>query len=306
MKIKHKSILSNLFNLAIIVVVGFFAFQNLDLVLTKLRFVEIADDLNASFLEMRLSEKNFFLYKDGSALLAIKDKIDETQRSIDAERGDIIRAVGEKNLAVLESDLKGYAGAVEGARTGGSPGTATEEGLRARGKRLKEFSEEITRLERARVNEIISHSKRMLFYMLCTAFLLAIAVSQFASSKLLKSLRKIENAAKATSAGRFIKIPGVASKDELGAVVTAFNSMSEELRSREEEIIQAKKLASIGTLTAGVAHELTNPLNNISMIAQTYEELYDKLSREQRIEFMEKVEGDRADKDHNKKPPGLL
>jgi signal transduction histidine kinase len=68
--------------------------------------------------------------------------------------------------------------------------------------------------------------------------------------------------------------------------------MSEELKNREDQIIQSKKLASLGILVAGVAHELNNPLNNISMIAQTYQEAYDGLSREQRLEFMEKVEGE--------------
>jgi len=37
-------------------------------VLTKLRFVQIADDLNASFLEMRILDKNYFLYRDKNAL----------------------------------------------------------------------------------------------------------------------------------------------------------------------------------------------------------------------------------------------
>ncbi len=68
--------------------------------------------------------------------------------------------------------------------------------------------------------------------------------------------------------------------------------MSEELGHREEELIQSKKLASLGILTAGVAHELTNPLNNISMIAQTYAELYPKLGEHDRIEFMNKVDAE--------------
>jgi two-component system NtrC family sensor kinase len=72
MKIERKLISSNIINGAFIILIGFFAFQNLNLVLTKLRFVEIADDLNASFLEMRLSEKNYFLYHDKKALPEIR------------------------------------------------------------------------------------------------------------------------------------------------------------------------------------------------------------------------------------------
>ena len=48
MKIKHKIMLSDIFNLLLFLLISFFAYQNFNLILTKLRFVEIADDLNAS------------------------------------------------------------------------------------------------------------------------------------------------------------------------------------------------------------------------------------------------------------------
>ena len=41
-----------------------------------------------------------------------------------------------------------------------------------------------------------------------------------------------------------------------------------ELDSRQEQLIQSRKLASIGTFTSGIAHELNNPLNNISITAE--------------------------------------
>ena len=116
MKIEHKIILSNVFNVALIVLIGFFAFQNLNLMLTKLRFVEIADDLNASFLEMRLSEKNFFLYKDEAALFDIREKIDKTVESIGLVKNDVVRAVGEKNFELLNLHLKSYSDVVEEMR----------------------------------------------------------------------------------------------------------------------------------------------------------------------------------------------
>ena len=58
--------------------------------------------------------------------------------------------------------------------------------------------------------------------------------------------------------------------DEMGTVVHHFNLMSErlvhsrhELLSAQRQIYQAEKLASIGRLASGIAHEINNPLNGI-------------------------------------------
>src|SRR5438093_3919262 len=40
-----------------------------------------------------------------------------------------------------------------------------------------------------------------------------------------------------------------------------------ELRDKQEQLVQAGKLATLGELTTGVAHELNNPLNNIALFA---------------------------------------
>ena len=292
MKIEKKLIISNIINGAFIILIGLFAFENLNLVLTKLRFVEIADDLNASFLEMRLAEKNSFLYRDRAALSELTVKIEETRATIGTVSDDIIRAIGETDLKRLVSYLDSYAAAISGADKGNLRDPAVETSIRAAGKRLREFSGSITGLERKRVNDIIQNSKRILIFSFWAILASALVISHFISQKIVRSLRAIETMTRSISEGNFQKIEGLRTRDELGSVVTAINSMSEELAHREEQILQAKKLASLGILTAGVAHEITNPLNNISMMAQTYEELYSGLNEEQRIDFMRKVDAE--------------
>jgi signal transduction histidine kinase len=290
MKIEQKIIFSNVFNLALIILIGLFAFQNMNLVLTKLRFVEIADDLNASFLEMRLSEKNFFLYHDKNAPAEIRLKIDKTMQTINAVSNDIARAIGTADLDELKTHLMRYSDIVEEIRKDSSRDRELPDKLRAAGKGLREFSDTVTHLERKRVNDIILSSRNVMMYSFAAVLLLVVVGSHFVSQKIIRSLRKIETLTKSISAGNFHTIEGEILNDELGSVMQAVNSMSEELKNREEEILQSRKLASLGILMAGVAHEVTNPLNNISMIAQTYQELYEKLSQENRIDFMKKVD----------------
>jgi two-component system NtrC family sensor kinase len=290
MKIVHKIVTANISQVILMALIFFFSYQNLNLVLAKLRFVELADDLNASFLEMRLSEKNYFLYADESALSEIAMKLKESMADVEAVRTDIIRAIGAKNYDLLKLRSQNYMNVIEDAKNS-PPGNKTLEAtVRDVGRNLREFSSDITHLERREVNRIISKSTNVLFYSFCAILILAIGVSHLILFDIRRSLKKIEQVADSISEGNFDKVEGDISGDELGSVMKAINRMSEELKNREDIITQSKKLESLGILTAGVAHELGNPLNNIAMVAQTYAEVYDTLSREDRIEYMKRVE----------------
>jgi signal transduction histidine kinase len=65
----------------------------------------------------------------------------------------------------------------------------------------------------------------------------------------------------------------------------------EELKSTQRQLIQASKLASMGTLAAGIAHEINNPLAGIKLFAQNTKRAHNegRLETEKMLENMDKI-----------------
>jgi two-component system, NtrC family, sensor kinase len=290
MKIEHKIYLSNAVHILLIVLIGMFALQNLSAILTKFRFTVIAEGLNTTFLEMRLAEKNYFFYGDVETFNNIKNRINQTNETLLQVQPEIILAVGTEKYKTLQNYLNVYAQLVDSISKTGHRDVAAQKKLREAGQNLETFSKDITALEIESIGAIIVRSKNILRFSFWAVVLFALLFSNLIVRNIGQSLRKVVDLTRAISIGNYPKIPEKPSNDEMGAVINAINAMADELHNREKEIVQSKRLASIGVLVAGVAHELNNPLNNISMIAQTYTDVYDGLSKEQRIGFMEQID----------------
>ena len=65
---------------------------------------------------------------------------------------------------------------------------------------------------------------------------------------------------------------------DLEQVNASMRTTLEELQSTQQQLIQSEKLASIGQLTAGIAHELNNPINFVSSSAQSLRRDFEDLN----------------------------
>ena len=135
------------------------------------------------------------------------------------------------------------------------------------------------------LKETLFRSQSILFlYFFLTAFLLIVVGSFLLSRVILKPLKKLMQMSDKIAEGNLELMSGPSGGNEVGRVLASFNHMisrlredrskmeeyiaslkkvNRELRLAQEEIIRSEKLASIGRLAAGVAHEVGNPTGAI-------------------------------------------
>src|SRR5262249_13951088 len=78
---------------------------------------------------------------------------------------------------------------------------------------------------------------------------------------------------------------------DLRSTTQVMERREQELRDKQEQLVQAGKLATLGELTTGVAHELNNPLNNIGLyVGNVIDRIHmGELSSEAALEDLDKA-----------------
>jgi signal transduction histidine kinase len=153
--------------------------------------------------------------------------------------------------------------------------------LRKIGEDILTLSKELDQTARERADRGIRNSQIALLTFFPLFLLIGIGSILVISTNVVKRLNLLISTVGKTGGGNYPKVAvprHLWGRDEVGALISGLSDMEEELERREEELkaknrelLQSKKLAVIGTLAAGVAHELNNPLNNIYLSAQIAE-----------------------------------
>ncbi|MEJ2695782.1 MAG: ATP-binding protein [Candidatus Sulfobium sp.] len=150
--------------------------------------------------------------------------------------------------------------------------------LRKNGENILAVSKELDKSAREKVEHAIGVLQLATLVLLPLFFIVGLVTLFLNSHSVVRRLRILTDAVRKTGKGNFSSLAVPEKRDEVGVLITAFNAMErdlvlreEELKNKNEELLQSRKLASLGTLASGVAHELNNPLNNIYISAQILE-----------------------------------
>jgi two-component system, NtrC family, sensor kinase len=278
LNIRQKIILGLTLVLLIAGAFGWMAHRYLLEIERKQQLVEIADDLSNIILESRRYEKNYLLYGSVEDLQENRRYSRQGQDVLSRISPELRDLKGAQLLSRIEKELLAYGRIMEAISHGVEPGI--EDQLREKGKSLVDLSQQLVSFERERILTIINTLKTQLF----ASFGIFIALGAFlipiVSKKIIRPLRVIEDTTRRIGGGDFSTLPVLKTRDETQRMVEAFNRMVAELERRQEQLLQAKKLSSLGILTSGIAHQLNNPLNNISTSCQILLEEFEQASEE--------------------------
>jgi len=255
----------------------------------KLEFLVSADRYTSEIQQARRFEKNFFLY--GTHLDDARAHADTALEILARDERELAAVVSRDRLNTMKRHAEEYRELIvrlQALDRNRQPDTPPQyqdiEGrLRVHGGQMVEFALNFSKQERRGVYDALALMNRAPFVFLSVLLVLALYFAHFLARRMIGPLNRLLAATHRIARGDFTPLrPARRYRDEFSDLVSAINRMAHEFGGREEAMVQSHKLQAVGTLTAGVAHELNNPLNNITLTAGLLEEDHELLSDQER------------------------
>jgi signal transduction histidine kinase len=254
---------------------------------------EAVNDLYVASQEIRRDEKNLFLYHDPSDLEQLRRQLG-VARSALAKGERIFAAIaGPEELHQLEQVLNTYSLQLD-EYAGLSPDVrvAKQKVIRASGHQLSALTQGVIQSQRGILSETTSIAAITLMIASATVILIGIVSAMYIVRRVVRPLAQLENQLDQLAEGNVQTLTQPSNDKEIQSFVFHFNSMLEQLREQQTQLRRHERAAALGVLVSGVAHELNNPLSNISTSAQLLMENDGNTREDLRKQWLSHIDGE--------------
>ncbi len=285
--------------LSFIGIITVFYYNNIFALEDKLAIIQSFDDFRDNILELRRYEKNLIYFKDITDINQSTYYLFKTEDSFNELTEDIVRVTGLENFRQFKAALYAYKSILGDnmARVKSGMDTVDVEGIRSKGKQLVDFTNNLIAAKRQRIESALKRTLSIPLAFLGSFVVFVVLIFKLVANGILKPLALLQQATEEAAKGTFTPIEYSSEKEtEVDRLIGAFNEMAKRLEAKQEQLLQSRKMASIGTLTSGIAHELNNPINNISLSAESLLEMGPELPYPEAKEIIDDIifQADRA------------
>lgn len=250
-------------------VLGIIAFSDLLFLERQVTEGEVVSDLKDAILEMRREEKNLFLYADPDAFSRADEQAALSLKILKEYQTVLGGIMHESTPMTMANTLNTYRTKLEHWKAASvSERKLIQQEIRILGHRIYISAESLSNQERRMLETAVRESQWFLLISLLIIGLSIYIVGRHLKRVVVTPLKQLESRLVPIAKGRFNHLQPPSGDREFITFTNAFNHMLKELEIRQKRMLQSEKLASLGILASGVAHELNNPLSNISSSCQ--------------------------------------
>lgn len=288
------------------ITLGYYAVALLITGMAALTFIELASieekvslgertsELLETTLEIRRFERNYFLHRQPADYEENRRHVARARILLDDNSADFAEVGSPETLSRFQVLLGVYGermAAYAAAAMRNGRVAAAENDVRAAGKDIVAIAADMATTEKNVVRSALTMFRGILVAAITGLAILILIMSRAVARRIIGPLETMEMSVDAVRGGKTGLLQAPTDDREIVAITDAFNHMLHELELRQKHLVRAEKLASMGTMLSGVAHELNNPLSNISTSCQILLEEWESADAATRKTLLAQIDG---------------